>query len=100
MEVKKNVLFGARDYGRMKTAVSTACIFSAALCLALMLAGILGCGPLLPTPRSKAFTNNMSTAIFETDEAARKKKGVLESPIAESTDLALPSWPDIPPLSS
>lgn len=40
-------LFGAREYSRLKTAVSTACIFSAALCLTLMLVGILECGPLL-----------------------------------------------------
>lgn len=40
-------LFGARDYGKLKTAVSTACIFSALLCGVLMLAGIFGCGPLL-----------------------------------------------------
>lgn len=40
-------LFGAKDYGGLKTAVSTACIFSACLCGALMLAGIFGCGPLL-----------------------------------------------------
>ncbi len=40
-------LFGAKDYSRLKTAVSTACIFSAALCGALMLAGIFGCRPLL-----------------------------------------------------
>ena len=40
-------LFGAKDYGRLKTAVSTACIFSAAVCTILMLVGILGCGPLL-----------------------------------------------------
>lgn len=40
-------LFGAKDYGRLKTAVSTACIFSALLCGALMLAGMSGCGPLL-----------------------------------------------------
>lgn len=39
--------FGAKDYGRLKTAVSTACIFSALLCGALMLAGMSGCGPLL-----------------------------------------------------
>lgn len=35
-------LFGAKDYGRMKTAVSTACIFSAVICGALMILGILG----------------------------------------------------------
>lgn len=40
-------LFGAREYGKMKTAVSTACIASAVLCGALMLGGILGCGGLL-----------------------------------------------------
>ncbi len=40
-------LFGAKDYGRLKTAVSTACIFSAVLCGILMLIGILGCSPLL-----------------------------------------------------
>ncbi|WP_286081604.1 MATE family efflux transporter [Parablautia intestinalis] len=40
-------LFGSKDYGRLKTAVSTACIFSSVLCAALMAAGILGCSPLL-----------------------------------------------------
>ena len=40
-------LFGAKEYGRLKTAVSTACIFSAFLCLVLMATGILGCGSLL-----------------------------------------------------
>ncbi len=40
-------LFGAKKYGRLKTAVSTACIFSAVLCCMLMLAGIFGCRPLL-----------------------------------------------------
>ncbi|MCM1120287.1 MAG: MATE family efflux transporter [bacterium] len=40
-------LFGAKKYGRLKTAVSTACIFSAFLCAALMLVGMIGCGPLL-----------------------------------------------------
>lgn len=40
-------LYGAKDYGRLKTAVSTACIFSAFLCAVLMLSGILGCSPLL-----------------------------------------------------
>lgn len=39
--------FGAKDYGRMKTAVSTACIASAVLCAVLMAAGTLGCGELL-----------------------------------------------------
>ncbi len=40
-------LFGAKKYGALKTAVTTACIFSAALCALLMFAGILGCDPLL-----------------------------------------------------
>ncbi len=40
-------LFGAKEYSRLKTAVSTACIFSAFLCALLMLAGIFGCSPLL-----------------------------------------------------
>lgn len=40
-------LFGAKDYRRLKTAVTTACFFSAALCGLLMLIGILACGPLL-----------------------------------------------------
>ena len=39
--------FGAKEYGRMKTAVSTACIASAVLCAVLMAGGILGCGGLL-----------------------------------------------------
>lgn len=60
-------LFGARDYGRMKTAVSTACIFSAALCLALMLAGILGCGPLLRlihTPEELLADSRLYLAVY------------------------------------
>ncbi len=40
-------LFGAKEFGRLKTAVTTACIFSGAVCIALMLIGILGCDPLL-----------------------------------------------------
>ncbi len=40
-------LFGAKEYRKLKTAVSTACIFSAVLCGALMLAGIGGCGLML-----------------------------------------------------
>ena len=40
-------LFGAKDYSRLKTAVSTACIFSAVICGMLMLIGIIGCNPLL-----------------------------------------------------
>ncbi len=40
-------LFGAKEYGRLKTAVSTASIFSGCLCVLLMLIGIFGCTPLL-----------------------------------------------------
>lgn len=40
-------LFGAKEYNKLKTAVSTACIFSGIICTALMLIGILGCNPLL-----------------------------------------------------
>ena len=40
-------LFGAREYGDVKTAVSTAALSSGLVCLLLMLVGILGCdGPL------------------------------------------------------
>lgn len=39
--------FGAGEYGKMKTAVSTACIASGVLCAVLMAAGMLGCGELL-----------------------------------------------------
>ncbi len=42
-----STLFGAKDYGKMKTAVTTACIFSAILCAGLMLFGIACCGQLL-----------------------------------------------------
>lgn len=45
-------LFGARDYTRLKTAISTACIFSAFVCGILMLIGILGCSPLLQLIRT------------------------------------------------
>lgn len=40
-------LFGAKDYHKMKTAVYTACIFSAIVCAVLMLIGIAGSGALL-----------------------------------------------------
>lgn len=40
-------LFGAKDYHKMKTAVYTACIFSAIVCAVLMLIGIAGSGTLL-----------------------------------------------------
>lgn len=40
-------LFGGHDYKNMRTAVSTAWIASAILCVLLMLFGLLGCGSLL-----------------------------------------------------
>lgn len=40
-------LFGAKDYSGLKTAVSTAFIFSAFICAVLMFMGMLGCSPLL-----------------------------------------------------
>ncbi|MDO5546088.1 MAG: MATE family efflux transporter [Eubacteriales bacterium] len=40
-------LFGAKEYGGMKTAVSTAMLCSGEVCLLLMLVGILGCDSLL-----------------------------------------------------
>ncbi len=39
--------FGAKAYGKMKSAISTACITSAILCGILMVCGIFGCGELL-----------------------------------------------------
>ncbi len=45
-------LFGAREYGKMKTAVSTACISSAVLCGLLMVCGMLGCDALLSLIRT------------------------------------------------
>ena len=40
-------LFGSKEYSRLKTAVATACIFSGAVCVLLMLMGIFTCNPLL-----------------------------------------------------
>lgn len=40
-------LFGAKDYAHLKTAVSTAMIASAVLCIALMVVGLAGCSALL-----------------------------------------------------
>ena len=40
-------LFGAREYGKMKTAVYTSMIASGVTCLVLMAAGLLGCDRLL-----------------------------------------------------
>ena len=40
-------LFGAKEYGKMKTAVYTSMITSGVTCIALMLVGLLGCDALL-----------------------------------------------------
>ena len=45
-------LFGAKDFKGMKTAVYTACIFSAFVCLIMMLIGITGAGALLKLIRT------------------------------------------------
>ena len=45
-------LFGAKDFKGMKTAVYTACIFSAFVCVCLMLIGILGSEALLKLIRT------------------------------------------------
>lgn len=47
-------LFGAKEYRKLKTAVSTACLFAAILCGALMLFGIFGCSSLLQMIRTPA----------------------------------------------
>ena len=49
-----SLMYGAKDYVKMKTAVSTACIFSAVLCLILMCIGIPGCEFLLCLMRTPA----------------------------------------------
>ena len=40
-------LFGAKEYGKMKTAVYTSMLSSAVICLCLMIVGLLGCDGLL-----------------------------------------------------
>lgn len=60
-------LFGAKEYGRLKTAVSTACIFSAFLCLILMVTGTLVCGSLLRlirTPIEVFFDSKLYLDIY------------------------------------
>ena len=47
-----STFFGAKDYGKMKTAVTTACIFSAVLCAGLMFFGSACCGQLLEIIRT------------------------------------------------
>ncbi len=53
-------LYGAKEYQKVKTAVTTAGIFSAVLCVLLMFIGIFGCSPMLHfihTP-SKVFADS------------------------------------------
>ena len=47
-------LFGGRQYGEMKTAVSTAMIASAVVCLTLMAGGLIFCDPLLAAIQTPA----------------------------------------------
>ena len=47
-------LFGGRQYGEMKTAVSTAMISSAVVCLTLMAVGLIFCDPLLAAIQTPA----------------------------------------------
>lgn len=47
-------LFGGRQYGEMKTAVSTAMISSAVVCLTLMAGGLIFCDPLLAAIQTPA----------------------------------------------
>lgn len=53
-------LFGAKEYERLKTAVTTACIFSGAICIVLMLVGIWSCNLLLHLMRTpeEVFTDS------------------------------------------
>ena len=53
-------LFGAKEFGRLKTAVTTACIFSGIVCIVLMLMGIWCCNPLLHLIRTpeEVFTDS------------------------------------------
>lgn len=46
--------FGAKEYGKMKTAISTACMTSAVLCGALMACGMFACEELLRLIRTPA----------------------------------------------
>lgn len=60
-------LFGAKKFGRLKTAVSTACIFSAVLCGILMVIGIIFCKPLLQlirTPEEVFFDSKLYLDIY------------------------------------
>ncbi len=60
-------LFGAREYGKMKTAVSTACIASAVLCGVLMACGMFGCDWLLRlirTPRDAFADSKLYLDIY------------------------------------
>ena len=46
--------FGAKEYGKVKTAFSTACVASAVLCAAIMAVGMLSCDTLLRLIRTPA----------------------------------------------
>lgn len=102
--------FGARRFSEMKTAVYTALIFSGALCLMLMLTGILGCNSLLElirTPRevfadSKLYLDiyvwglpfvfyyNISTGIFSAMGDSRTPFYFLA--VSSCTNIAMDIW--------
>lgn len=60
-------LFGAKEFDRLKTAVTTACIFSGVVCIVLMSVGILGCNSLLHlmrTPKEVFSDSKLYLAIY------------------------------------
>lgn len=60
-------LYGAGNYNKMKTAVYTACIYSAIICAILMIIGILGSGTLLSlirTPGDVFFDSKLYLDIY------------------------------------
>ena len=64
-------LFGAKKYGKLKSAVTTACIFSGSVCILLMAAGILGCDLLLfliRTPKEVFSDSKLYLDIYRSEE--------------------------------
>ncbi len=105
-----STFFGAKKYSEMKTAVSTAMISSAVLCLALMAIGILFCGQMLEwirTPQevfadSKLYLDiyiwgfpfvlfyNISTGIFSALGDSRTPFGFLA--VSSCVNIAMDIW--------
>ena len=102
--------FGAKRFNEMKTAVYTALIFSGALCLTLMLIGILGCNSLLELIRTPqevfadsklyldiyvwglpfVFYYNISTGIFSAMGDSRTPFYFLA--VSSCTNIAMDIW--------